>query len=236
MPSPINISANASTFIKAANNAAMRTALDVPSKAEIKVKGIWVSGSNYVVNDIVGTSDGLYICIANISGGTSDPSLVPASWSLYLSNGGSQEIVEALLENTYTLSGSLTGEIVLTGNMTSEDIISGDTTVEDDTLFALRSESTTARTLAASDAKKYIRCSNSAAVSVTVPPDASVPYAVGTEIILEQSGIGQVTVVAGSGVTIRTSLTLKTRAQYSSLTLKKVAVNEWVAGGDRSVT
>lgn len=98
--------------------------------------------------------------------------------------------------------------------------------------FAVITDATTSRTLLLTDARKYIRCTNAAAVSVIVPPQASVAWVADTETIIEQAGAGEVTIVAGAGVTLRASSTLKTRAQYSTLTLKRVALNEWAVGGD----
>jgi len=99
--------------------------------------------------------------------------------------------------------------------------------------FAIVTESGTSRTLLLSDAQKYIRCTNGSAVTITIPPQSSVVWLADTEIIIEQAGAGQVTVAGGSGVDVRTSETLKTSAQYASITLKRVAEDEWVCGGER---
>lgn len=102
-----------------------------------------------------------------------------------------------------------------------------------DQASAIVTESTTSRTLALTDAQKYIRCTNGSATTITVPPQTDVAWTAATEILIEQAGAGQVTIAAGSGVTIRTSQTLLSAAQYSQLTLKRVAEDEWVCGGDR---
>ena len=95
------------------------------------------------------------------------------------------------------------------------------------------SDTSTARTLALADEQTYIRCDNASAITVTVPPQSDVAWTDGAEIIIEQAGAGQVTVAAGAGVTIHTSQTLLSAAQYSVVTLKRVAEDEWVLGGDR---
>lgn len=102
--------------------------------------------------------------------------------------------------------------------------------------MAIVTETTTARTLALTDAGKYIACTNSSPVTVTVPPQASVAWVADTEIVIEQSGTGQVTVAAGSGVTINSSMTLKTNTQYSIIALKRTASNTWTLGGDRALS
>ena len=90
-------------------------------------------------------------------------------------------------------------------------------------------DATTARTLAASDEASIIRFSNAAAVTVTVPNDASIP--VGFIVHLYQEGAGQVTASA-SGVTIRSGIGNKTRVQYASISLTKVSSTQWNLVGD----
>lgn len=86
-------------------------------------------------------------------------------------------------------------------------------------------------TLVLADAGKWIRMDNASANNLTVPPNSSVAFPVGTEIHVEQKGAGQTTIVAGSGVTINTSETLKLAARYAVATIKKVASDEWTLIG-----
>lgn len=87
-------------------------------------------------------------------------------------------------------------------------------------------ESTTARTLALTDAYKYIRTTNAAATAITIPPNADVAFEIGTQIDFSQQGTGVLSFVAGSGVTINTvSLTMS--AQYQAASIVKVDTNEW---------
>jgi len=94
-------------------------------------------------------------------------------------------------------------------------------------------ESGTSRTLAIGDARTIIRCTSESATSVTVPPNSSVEFVIGDSIIIRQAGAGQVTVVAGDGVTINTSQTLKTLAQHATVAITKVATDEWDMTGER---
>lgn len=87
-------------------------------------------------------------------------------------------------------------------------------------------------TLVLADAGKVIEMNKATAVQVTVPPNADVAFAVGTKIAVVAVGAGQVTVVAGSGVTIRTARTLVLSTQWSVAELYKRATNEWVLYGD----
>lgn len=87
-------------------------------------------------------------------------------------------------------------------------------------------------TLVLGDATKYIRMNKATAVNLTVPANSSVAFLVGTQIPFRQVGAGQVTVVAGGGVTINTAETLKLRTQGSTGSLIKVATDEWDLAGD----
>lgn len=70
------------------------------------------------------------------------------------------------------------------------------------------------------------------AVTITVPPNSSVAFPIGTEIELVQYGAGQVTIAAGSGVTIRSKdSALKTVGQYSTAAIVKIGADEWLAVG-----
>lgn len=91
----------------------------------------------------------------------------------------------------------------------------------------------TAYTLLATDPGYVIAFSSATAVALTVPPAASVAIAQGAAIIFAQYGAGQVTLTPGAGVTLRSAGSLlKTRAQFSQITLIKVGADEWLAGGD----
>lgn len=82
------------------------------------------------------------------------------------------------------------------------------------------------------DAGKLITLNNAGAITLTVPPSASVGYANGTSIDMVQIGAGQVTVVGGSGVTVNATPGLKFRAQYSAATLIEITSDNWILVGD----
>lgn len=102
-------------------------------------------------------------------------------------------------------------------------------------LVSTVTESTTARTLGLTDAGTTVECTNAAGCTVTVPANATVAFPVGTVIALLQAAAGTVTVAAGGGVTLDSLGGLLTSAgQYSTVTLRKRATDEWVvsvAGG-----
>ncbi len=96
----------------------------------------------------------------------------------------------------------------------------------------------TAYTLALTDApaangyQGIVTMNNAAANTVTVPPNSSVAFPVGTQVQVVQLGAGQTAVAAGAGVTVSNPSSLTARAQYSTLVLTQVAANLWVLGGD----
>ena len=92
---------------------------------------------------------------------------------------------------------------------------------------------TASYTLVLSDADKLVEINNASANNLTVPLNSSVAFSTGTQILLAQYGAGQTTIVATSGVTIRSNgAKLKLNAQYSGATLIKIAENDWYLFGD----
>jgi sarcosine oxidase gamma subunit len=69
-----------------------------------------------------------------------------------------------------------------------------------------------------------------------VPTNASVAYATGAIINVQQIGAGQVTIQGDTGVTLTstgaTATTPKTRAQYSAASIIKTGTDSWTVIGD----
>jgi hypothetical protein len=109
--------------------------------------------------------------------------------------------------------------------------------VRQELLTPVNSQSGTSYTLVLSDSGKIIECSNAGAITVTVPPNSSVAFPVGTRVAIAQTGAGQVTVAAGSGVTIKNGATwtLKTAEQEAVVELLKIATDTWRIYGDREL-
>lgn len=95
-------------------------------------------------------------------------------------------------------------------------------------------------TLVLGDAGKTIEQNSASATVVTIPPNSSVAFPVGTVLEVCRIGAGSVTITPGSGVTIpnrleaagTTSRTLT--SQYSAASLRKRATDAWVLVGDIS--
>ena len=91
---------------------------------------------------------------------------------------------------------------------------------------------TASYTLVAADAGKAVEMNVASANTLTVPPNSSVAFPVGTIVEVAQVGAGQTTVVAGSGVTIRTPATLVLSGQWSTVSLRKRGTDDWLLAGD----
>lgn len=70
--------------------------------------------------------------------------------------------------------------------------------------------------------------------NLTIPPNSSVAFPVGTSILVYQEGAGLTSMVAGVGVTIlkRSPLTLNSAGQYAMWTIIKRATDTWILTGD----
>jgi hypothetical protein len=114
----------------------------------------------------------------------------------------------------------ITGEINTTGNVIGH--------------ITINSKSTS-YTLVLSDDGDFLEFTGSSAGSLTVPTNASVAFPIGTVITVLQAGTGQVTITPATvDVVINSTPGLKTRAQWSVVTLIKRGTNTWLATGDLS--
>ena len=85
----------------------------------------------------------------------------------------------------------------------------------------------------ATDIGKLVTFTNAAAITVTVPVNADVAIAIGSQILCYQGGAGQVTFTPEGGVTIRSADSLLSLyGQYSVCALVKILTDTWVLAGD----
>ena len=100
-------------------------------------------------------------------------------------------------------------------------------------MISINAQTGTTYTTVLTDDGKFITCSNAASIALTIPPNSSVAYGIGTQINIMQLGAGVVTITPGAGVTIRSAGSkLKTKEQYAVTTCLKIASDEWVACGN----
>jgi hypothetical protein len=96
-------------------------------------------------------------------------------------------------------------------------------------------DETASYTLVLADAAKVVEMNVSTANNLTVPLNSSVAFPIGTQILVLQTGTGQTTIVATSGVTINSvDAKLKLSKRWSSAVLIKRGTDTWVAVGDLS--
>jgi len=112
--------------------------------------------------------------------------------------------------------------------------INGETVVTSDTV-GVESENAqtgTTYTLVLTDVGKLVTMNNASANTLTVPPNSSVAFPIGSRVDLVQYGAGQTTVAAGSGVTIRSiDSNKKISDRYGGATLWKRGTDEWILIG-----
>jgi len=125
----------------------------------------------------------------------------------------------------------------LYGSGTAPNYLGGDLAVAG----VLRETVTTNRqtvsyTLVLTDRGKLVETNVGAANTITVPPNSSIAFPIGTKIDIAQYGAGQTTIVPGIGVTVRSAGgALKLSAQYSGATIVKIGTDEWYLFGDITV-
>jgi len=100
-------------------------------------------------------------------------------------------------------------------------------------MISINAQTGTSYTTVLSDDGKLITLDNAASITLTIPPNSSVAYGIGTQINLMALDAGEVTITAGAGVTIRSDGSkLKLNAQYAVATCLKIASDTWVAVGN----
>jgi hypothetical protein len=95
------------------------------------------------------------------------------------------------------------------------------------------------RVLSLSDAASVVQMQRSTTNVVVVPFEDGIPFPIGTQIVIVQSGIGQTVIegdssLGGAFVTVNGTPGLKLRTRWSSATLIKTGSDSWIAMGDLS--
>jgi hypothetical protein len=92
----------------------------------------------------------------------------------------------------------------------------------------------TPNTLVLTDNGKIVFVSHTTFTTLSIPTNASVAFPIGTQILVIQTGLGQVTLAAvNAGITtINATPGLKLRAQRSGAVLIKTGTDTWYVIGD----
>lgn len=129
-------------------------------------------------------------------------------------------------------TGTVTSTMILDGTIVNADI-NASAAIDLGKLADVSTNAQTASyTLVLGDKNKIVEMGVASANTLTVPPNSSVAFPVGSQINVLQTGAGQCTITPGAGVTINGTPGLKTRAQWSYATLIKRATDTWVLVGD----
>ena len=100
-------------------------------------------------------------------------------------------------------------------------------------MIAINAQTGTTYSVVLSDDGKLVTCDNAASISLTIVPNSTAAFGIGTQINIMQLGAGTVTITAGAGVTLRSAGSkLKTDAQYAVATCAKIATDTWVVVGN----
>jgi len=92
---------------------------------------------------------------------------------------------------------------------------------------------TASYTLTLADNNALVEMNVAAANQVTVPPDSTASFPLGSEVTVAQLGAGQTQIVAGSGVTLRGyNNNFRLAGQNAVAAVIKRAANDWYAAGN----
>ena len=189
-------------------------------------------GAGSITNTMLANS-----AIANLSGSNTGDQTITLTGDVTGSGVGS---FATTLTNASVTGQALTGFSSTTGTITASDTILTAINKLNGNLstFALNNQGGTTYTTVLSDGiytgsiGKLITFNNASAQTVTIPPNSSVAYPIGTTLQVAQLGAGKVTFAGGSGVTINSAGGLKSiGAQYGAVTLIQTAANTWLLIG-----
>jgi hypothetical protein len=130
---------------------------------------------------------------------------------------------------TYPLSEAyIDGDVLTAANVNS--ITEG---VNDIAFATINAQTGTTYTLVLTDVAKVVTLDNVSAITLTVPPEASVAWPAGTTIVLVALNTGVVTVTAGAGVTINSAGgAVDIGERYGAVTLTKYGTDTWLLIGN----
>jgi hypothetical protein len=160
----------------------------------------------------LGTATNVYAFRGQISSAT-------GRWNLFMDGGATSFIGGTTLMGGSATDNGTTAKLQVTGGISYQNIFN---------------RQTASYTLALTDQSKIIEMNvGSGACTVTVPPNGTVTFPIGTEIQVLWYGTIQPTIVAGSGVTLNSNQSfLKIGNQFTGVTLVKVGTDEWYVIGN----
>lgn len=121
--------------------------------------------------------------------------------------------------------GISSNDLTVTGTVTAGNVISHPTPIEQ----------TASLTLDISHDGQILLMSNSSSAVITVPPETSVPFSLGTQITIIRYLTPAVSVAAVSPAIVSATPGFNLRARYSVAQLLKVESDRWILMGDLAV-
>ena len=174
-------------------------------------------GSNEIVARL--KNDGLYLNTANtvrFEGATADAHETTLT------------VADPTADRTITLPDA-SGTVALLASPTFTGTVNAAALVAP---LAKTAQTGTTYTFLAEDSGKLVTSSNGSAQTFTVPPNSSVAFDVGTQIIVQNIGSANCTLAQGSGVTINSKDSAKEiDGQWAAATLIKTATDVWTLIG-----
>lgn len=145
---------------------------------------------------------------------------------------GTSLTVAAASETVVGVTELATAAEAVTGTSTSLAVHPAGLTATRGLYVGINAQTGTTYAPVLTDQGKLVTCTNAAAITVTLPSNATTAFPIGTQIDFAGMGAGKITFVAGSGATAVGTPSLVTRAQYSAVTAVKTATDAWLIIGD----
>jgi hypothetical protein len=131
---------------------------------------------------------------------------------------GTAATVTGAAQTNITSVGTLSA-LAVTGAITAGSVVAP---------LAINAQTGTTYTFVIADAGKLVTSSNGSAQTVTVPPNSSVAFAIGTQIIVQNIGSANATLATAGTPTLNSKdANLEIDGQFAAATLIKTATDAW---------
>ena len=232
---PISTLQQTALDLKVDENAAITAS--TKTKITYDAKGLVTGGTDATTADIGVSTDKNYVTDAEktVIGNTSNTNTGDQTITLTgnVTGSGTGSFATTIADNVITnakMADDAIGiaELSATGTPSSTTYYCGNNTWS--SVTAAPSDEvivTGSRSLALTDANKYIRCTNAAAAVLTIEPNSTTPFPLNTEIAFDSQGAGSVTFALGAGVTVNSFESKLEMNLGSGAALRKYGINAW---------